>query len=157
MMKALGWFAAIIIIFGAIAALELNHFSMGVFNQAVQPTAKLYPITLDGAKVYVKLATTPEQQQQGLSNTSALEADNGMLFIFPRDGEYAFWMKDMNYSLDIIWIDSSGHVVYIAPDLSPQTYPQTFQSDKSARFVLEVNAGFAAQYGVRVGDVVRFR
>src|SRR5690242_15708811 len=106
MNSVLVWFAIIVLVFGGVAALELKHFSVGVFDQATLPTDTLYPIEIGGQQIYVKKADTPAKQQQGLSGTASLPLDQGMLFIFPKDGTYAFWMKDMNYSLDIIWIDS---------------------------------------------------
>ena len=75
-----------------------------------------------------------------------------MLFVFTEDGKYAFWMKDMQFSIDIIWLAADGTVVYIVPNLSPATYPQTYTPDTPARFVLEVPAGFVAAHSVRIGD-----
>ena len=157
MAKPLLWFGIVVLAFGAIAALEIQHFSIGVFDQSSLPTAQLSPVTLDGVQLYVTIADTPAKQAQGLSGTASLPQDDGMLFVFPVEGKYAFWMKDMNYSLDILWLDSSGRVVYIAPDLSPSTYPNNYAPNTPARFVLEVNAGFVAQHNVQVGDIVHFQ
>jgi len=157
MSKVLIWFGVIVLLFGGIAAYELRYFSSGVFNQAALPTETLRPLTIGGTTIYVKIADTPALQEHGLSDTASLPPDQGMLFVFPRSGIYAFWMKDMHYSLDMIWMDDNGKVIYIAPNVSPDTYPaQTFSSDKPAKYVLEVNAGFAAQHTVRIGDVAQF-
>jgi uncharacterized membrane protein (UPF0127 family) len=109
---------------------------------------------IGGQRVSVILATTQAQRAQGLSGTQPLKADEGMLFVFPQDGTYRFWMKDMNYSLDIIWIDADGRIVSIAPSLSPDTYPNSYGPDAPSRYVLEVSAGFAAAHSVKAGDAV---
>ncbi len=157
MSKIFGLFVVALLLFGGVAAYELRYFSTGVFDQSSLPTDQLYPMVIGGQQIYVKIADTPAKQQQGLSGTASLPQNQGMLFIFPSDGIYKFWMKDMNYPLDIIWLDSTAHVIYIAPDLAPNTYPQAFSSNTAARSVLEVHAGFAAQNNVQVGDVVHFQ
>ncbi|MDO8575927.1 MAG: DUF192 domain-containing protein, partial [bacterium] len=84
-----------------------------------------------------------------------LAADEGMLFVSPEDGGHAFWMKDMLFPIDILWISADGRVVYMAENVSPDTYPQSFRPDAPARYVLELPAGYAGAHGVSVGDVVR--
>jgi uncharacterized membrane protein (UPF0127 family) len=113
-------------------------------------------VMIGGEKVSVALAVTDAQRAQGLSGTAPLKADEGMLFVFPEDGLYRFWMKGMKYAIDIIWIDADGRIVYIAPSLSPDTYPNSYGPDVPSRYVLEVSAGFASAHAVRVGDRVGF-
>ena len=76
-------------------------------------------------------------------------------FVFPKDGIYAFWMKDMLFSIDILWLSARGSVVYMAQNVSPDTYPQSFQPEMLARYVLELPAGYVKEYNVVVGDIVR--
>jgi len=78
-----------------------------------------------------------------------------MLFVFPKDGKYAFWMKDMHFPIDIIWLSAEGSVVYMAQNVPPGSFPQTFRPDVLARYVLELPAGYAKEYNVVVGDIVR--
>ena len=113
-------------------------------------------ISVDGIALRVAVVDTPLTRQQGLSNIPSLKPDEGMLFIFEEDGQYSFWMKDMALSIDILWITSSGRVVFIAPAVSPDTFPQAFTSDSPARYVLEVPAGFATEHGIGVGSKVAF-
>ena len=149
-MKAVLWFGGLMAIFGAIIAFQLMHF--GDLTSSVAVLGPAYTVTLDGATVHVMLARTPAEQERGLGGRDSLAVDQGMLFVFPKDGEYAFWMKDMKFSIDILWLAQDGTVVYIVPNLSPSTYPQTFGPSKPARFVLEVPAGFVAAHWVQVGD-----
>ncbi len=64
-------------------------------------------------------------------------------------------MKDMRFSIDILWLSADGVVVHMAQNVSPSTYPQSFVPTKPARYVLEVLAGYAMEHGVAIGDVVR--
>jgi uncharacterized membrane protein (UPF0127 family) len=111
-------------------------------------------IVVNGTTLRVELATTTVAREQGLSGRASLAADEGMLFVFPTDGVYRFWMKEMNFPLDIIWISFSGEVVYIEPSLAPSTYPDSYGATTPARYVLEVNAGFAVSHALHIGDRV---
>lgn len=145
---------------------------LGISGYKTFPSTEIHPqssvsrtIQLRGQTVRVLLADTPETRQMGLSGRGRLAQDEGMLFIFSEDGTYAFWMKDMRFSIDILWLSASDRpsrdgsatatVVYIAPDVSPDTYPQGFVSTKLARYVLELPAGFVRENNVTIGDIVR--
>ncbi len=149
-MNALLWFGGIVLIFAGIVAFELAHFGdLATSNGAPTPP---YTLTLDGATVHVILAQTPADQERGLSGRDSLAADEGMLFVFPKDGTYSFWMKNMKFSIDIIWLSVEGRVVDIAANLSPGTYPRSFAPQRPSRFVLEVPAGFVEAHRVQIGD-----
>jgi len=108
----------------------------------------------------VDIALTPEAQQRGLSGREKLKEDEGMLFIFDHMDKYSFWMKDMNFPLDIIWIAGEDlrdlRVVYIKKDAKPESYPETFSPAKNAKYVLEVNALFSEKNNLKEGDKVEF-
>jgi uncharacterized membrane protein (UPF0127 family) len=78
-----------------------------------------------------------------------------MLFVFPEDGLYSFWMKDMLISIDILWISADGEIVHIVERVSPESYPEHFVSESPARYVLELPAGYVGSRGISVGDIVR--
>lgn len=151
--RALLWFAGLVALFAALVGFELVHFG-GLFNSENVPGPN-YTLTLDGASVHVTLARTPAELEEGLGSRNSLAPDEGMLFVFPEDGKYAFWMKDMSFSIDIIWLAADGKVVYVVPNLSPSTYPRNYTPPQPARFVLEVPAGWAAAHKVRIGDVAQ--
>ena len=113
-------------------------------------------VTVGGTSVSVTILDTDAERAQGLSNHPGLRPDEGMLFIFPQDGQYSFWMKDMLFSIDILWITAAGEIITIAPGVSPETFPRAFTSDSPARYVLEVPAGFVEAHGIKVGDTVSF-
>ena len=113
-------------------------------------------VELAGETIRVTVADSPEEREVGLSGREGLARDEGMLFIFPEDRKYAFWMKDMSFSLDILWLSAEGVVVDMQQGISPDTYPATFTPRTKARYVLELPAGWVKEYNVRVGDIARF-
>ena len=76
------------------------------------------------------------KQEKGLGDRKSLPTDEGMLFSFPGSARSCFWMKDMHFSLDMLWLNSARQVVYIQPDASPDTYPQTFCPSEPAQYVV---------------------
>jgi len=95
-----------------------------------------------------------DAQVKGLSGTDRLADNAGMLFWYDETAERCFWMKDMRYSLDIIWLDAQKKVVHVEPELAPNTYPNTYCAQ--ARYVIELNAGQAAGSGITKGQVLSF-
>jgi uncharacterized membrane protein (UPF0127 family) len=113
-------------------------------------------MNIDGAEITALVADTPALQRLGLGGRAGLATDQGMFFAFPTDQKYSFWMKDMRFSIDMIWISADGHIVHIAPSVSPDTYPTSFAPPSPARYVLEMTAGYAQAHHFKVGDVVHF-
>ena len=112
-------------------------------------------IQLGGQTVHVDVADTPALREKGLGGRAGLAEGQGMLFVFQQDGLYAFWMKDMSFAIDIIWLNSDGKIVYRAQSVSPDTYPQAFRPDSPSRYVVELPAGFAKEYNLHIGDQVQ--
>lgn len=115
-----------------------------------------WPITIGDKVIYARIADTDVSRMKGLSGTSQLGDSEGMLFIFDTPGRWGMWMKDMRYSLDMVWMDSNKNIVYIAENVSPSTYPKSFSPDSDALYVLELPAGFVAAHHVTRGQVVGF-
>jgi uncharacterized membrane protein (UPF0127 family) len=84
--------------------------------------------------------------------------NHGMLFTFQTESPWGFWMKDMRFSLDIIWFNSNRQVVFIEQNLPPCTPQQCpiYVPTAGATYVLEVNAGFVNAHGVSLGDTFNF-
>jgi uncharacterized membrane protein (UPF0127 family) len=104
----------------------------------------------------VEIADTPETMTRGLSGRVRLAEGTGMLFVLPEESFAAFWMKDMTFSIDIVWINSEKKIIHIEPGVSPETFPKSFSAEQKALYVLELPAGFAQKINLRVGDSVRF-
>lgn len=112
-----------------------------------------YPtLTLGDTEIKLELAQTDEEQELGLSYRESLPAETGMLFVYTQDTRPSFWMKGMNFPLDIIWLDQNWQIVGYERNVSPDTYPQTFPAPAPIRYVLEVNAGFVDKHSLKVGD-----
>lgn len=92
-------------------------------------------------------------RKRGLSGYPSLAPNEGMLFVFPESGIYGMWMKDMQFAIDIIWLDEEFRVVHIQEDARPESYPETFRSTEPALFVLEASSGFVANRGISIGDI----
>jgi len=112
-------------------------------------------IRIAGRSVKVSIADTPASRERGLGGRAGLGPDEGMLFVFPEDGRHAFWMKDMRFSIDIVWLSADGYVIAIAPSVSPKTYPHSFAPQTPARYVVELPAGFSERYDLRAGDKIQ--
>jgi uncharacterized membrane protein (UPF0127 family) len=79
-----------------------------------------------------------------------------MLFVFDRPDTYSFWMKDMNFPIDIIWLSSDMKVVYTKKNARPELYPEIYIPKEKAKYVLEVVAGFSDKNNLQEGDSVLF-
>lgn len=104
----------------------------------------------------VAISDTETQRELGLSGTQPLSDNEGMLFVFQNPDTYGFWMKDMNYPLDIIWIDKHKTIVKIFDEVSPNSYPKIFYPDDPSLYVLEVKSGTSKKFFLNKGDVVDF-
>ena len=120
--------------------------------QSPSPALLRGSVAIDGTTLAVEVVRTPAEQRQGLSGRPTLPEGKGMLFIFDHPDRYAFWMPDMHFAIDIIWIGSDGHIVDIASNVSPESYPKTFTPNKAAQYALEVPAGSASRHGWHIGD-----
>ncbi len=109
-------------------------------------------VTSTGAHRFsIEIADDPVERARGLMFREEMARDHGMLFDFGREDDQAFWMKNTPLSLDMIFIGADGTVVSIAPDTTPFS-TESVPSEGPARFVLEVNAGVAADIGLAPGD-----
>lgn len=111
-------------------------------------------ISINNVDIPVTIADTPQEQEQGLSGTESLAQNAGKLFVFKDIGSYGFWMKDMNYSIDIIWIDQNLKIIGISRDLKPETYPEIFYPPSDVKYVLEVNSGFSTMNNISINQLV---
>jgi uncharacterized protein len=143
---------AILIIFGA-TALFLYVTYWDDVRYAIFGDEPSHTIYISSAAIDVTVADEPEERIQGLSGVKKLKDFEGKLFIFDTDGKHGIWMKDMLFPIDIIWIDKNLKVVHIEENALPSSYPNTvFAPPVDARFVLEMNAYFAASIKIAVGD-----
>jgi len=117
-------------------------------------------VRIAGTPVSVDVADSPELRDLGLSGRPDITNLQGMWFVFDTPQRYGFWMKDMNFPIDIIWVNNN-RVVEITTNIQPQpgvtddnliTYAPTSPVDR----VLELRAGWADRHGLSIGDPVEF-
>lgn len=129
-------------------------------STVLAPTAAgglpLVSMRVGDTTVQAEVARTAEQQHLGLGERDSLPADHGMLFVFPNPDRYQFWMKGMRFPLDFLWIGDDGTVREVTasapaqPGVADDKLP-LYRPQDAVRYVLEVNAGFAADHGVGAG------
>ncbi len=114
-------------------------------------------LTVGQASFIVDIARTPSQRALGLSGRLSMNKDQGMLFVFDQPNQRSFWMKDMHFPLDFIWI-RGGRVVETSLNVLPPDQtggePMVISPSEKVDRVLEVNAGSVSMYGIKVGDIV---
>lgn len=118
----------------------------------------LSSVLINNKKIAVEIAKTPAEQATGLGFRDFLGKDSGMLFIFEEKVSVKFWMKDMKFPIDIIWI-SGDKIAGIAENVQPPTGAAdenltVYSPPEPVDYVLEVNAGFAAENGIKTGDKI---
>ena len=112
-------------------------------------------VLVDNVRVTVEIANTYESRASGLMFRDPLPENHGMLFVFDNQGNYPFWMMNMKFNLDIIWMDSKGEVVYVAKNVPPCGVPcSTVDPQINAKYVLEVNAGFVDKHQIDNGSII---
>ena len=140
-----------------VAVLVLGSFYLFLQKPASTKYQNLSRISVGEAEFIVRTADSEARRQQGLSGTKSLGAREGMLFIFEEPATEGFWMKDMSYPIDIIWIDAFGRVVGVEREVLPDSYPDIFYPPSEILYALEVNAGVAERQNIGIGDVLEFK
>jgi uncharacterized protein len=121
-----------------------------------RPAVILQPRTGRPVAVYVEVSDTPDTQTRGLMYRTSLAPDDGMIFLFDREQNHSFWMKNTSLPLDMIFISRDRRIVGIHPNAEPFSL-KPIDVGAPSRAVLEVNAGFAAAHGLAAGDPVTYR
>jgi uncharacterized membrane protein (UPF0127 family) len=166
----------IVAIFSFIAACAIVFFIQDIFFKAASPisshmgsgvpaplviagvtitSANSFGWSLPSQTMTLLVASTRAEQEHGLSDVPYLASTTGMLFVFDKPDDYGFWMKDMEFPLDIIWLDQSFKIIHIEHDLSPSTYPNVFYPGSPAKYVIEVNAGIAQKFSLAIGETMQ--
>ncbi|HJP80894.1 MAG TPA: DUF192 domain-containing protein [Candidatus Saccharimonadales bacterium] len=110
-----------------------------------------------GDGVYkARVANTDTSRTAGLSDTPSLRQDEALLMVYPNDDKHPIWMKEMNYPLDIVWLNKDKKVVYIVKNAPPDSYPEKFEPKEPARYVLELPAGAVSEKTISIGISAAF-
>ncbi len=146
-------FAVILVIFAGVVFFQFRTNPRTTASNSPTSTVKINNHTFK-----VELAMTPKEQQIGLSDHESLPQDQGMLFLFEEPGLYSFWMKNMKFPIDIIFIqeDTVVSVTKNAEPLEPEDTadPVIITPESEIDTVLEVNSGLSDKYNIKKGDKV---
>lgn len=104
-----------------------------------------------GDKVYnVEIARTEEEKMKGLQGKTSLASDEGMLFIYEEPDTVAFWMKDTDIPLDIVFIDEDEEVISVKQGIPND---ETLLEENDVMYVLEVNQNSGIQPGDELDEI----
>jgi uncharacterized membrane protein (UPF0127 family) len=155
-----------LIIIGVIAALLVGG-SEKPKSQAKTPTEvadtecgpyrKDGIVTINGHRINVEIAYDDKAKTKGLSGRPCIGSNWGMLFDFSQDGQYAIWMKDMKFPIDVIWISSEHNVSAVEVNFTPSSYPEKRANQQPARYVLELKANQSKEFDINLGTLVHFQ
>jgi len=148
-----------ILVFVFVALVALLYF----FSQK-QPLLKTTEVVfLKGntelTKVKAEVVNTPQQMAKGLMFRESLSTNKAMLFVYTDEQIRSFWMKNMNFDIDIIFLDKNRNIVSIkekAPACKTLTCPH-YSSALPAMYAVEVISGFAGEFNLKIGDKVFFK
>jgi len=137
--------ASVLVCLGLVAGFFLWRSS---YKNKIEPNQ----ILIRGHVFKTEIVTTDDDKQKGLGGRKSICNDCGMLFVFARPAEYTFWMKDMLFALDILWL-RDDKIVFIEKNVAPN-FLGTMKPSSEASRVLELNAGNVDKFGIVVGDSV---
>ena len=130
----------VVVLFCGTLLLLANNQKKGVFD-----------IQLGDERIKVWIVESEKERSRGLSGIEEMSVD-GMLFVFQKETVPLFWMKEMNFPIDIIWINSQREVVEITDNIYPETYPEIFSPLAAVQYVIEVDAGWCKEHKIKKGD-----
>ncbi|MEK7518109.1 MAG: DUF192 domain-containing protein [Patescibacteria group bacterium] len=150
MKKILAAFAVLLIVIAG-GLLAQNYFkTQNIFQ--IQKNSKA---TINNNAFQLIVVNTPKEMEIGLSETTSLPQDKGMLFLFKSPGYHSFWMKNMKIPIDIIFINKDK-IVTIFSKVNPPSNesPTIYRPDEPSDKVLEINSGLSEKYDFKKGDKV---
>jgi|GEM_PF-392092 len=108
---------------------------------------------------YAEITQSVEDLETGLMFRKYLDQDRGMLFVFPNEGKYSFWMKNTLIPLDLIWINANKEVVSLVKNAQPcrENICTSIIPNQKASYVLELNAGTVEKINLKIGDKITFK
>jgi len=133
----------------ALLSITIIAIFIATINPEVGPQMNIKRLDLR-----LEIADTQERRNQGLSNRVSLDENAGMLFVFDQLGQPGFWMKDMHFPLDFIWMNEEYEIVDIDGYVRPESYPELFRPVSAVKYVLEVNAGYVERKKIKIGDTL---
>lgn len=154
--------AAAVLFVGALGVIGARQYRQSYTQQPYiqgQSSDCSSTVTIREKQLCVEIMDTDAKRQQGLSGRDPLPENTGMLFLFPKTAKHSFWMKDMKFALDFLWIRES-RIVDITQNVpppkpgTPLSKLEHYAPSEDVDAVLEVPAGTVASFGIATGDAV---
>ena len=133
-------FALAMVVLGSLTLLSSGASSSGSLVTANGPVS-----------IVIEVAETEKEREVGLMNRNSMPADQGMLFDFKETRLVTMWMKNTYIPLDMVFMDEGGKVTHVAANAQPLDL-SIISSRGPVRYVLELNGGAAARFGIKPGD-----
>lgn len=154
-------FIVVLLVFGR------SYSSMNFVDQSTpnaSPSKRLsgnVAVSVRNLNIDAQIAAKASDRKKGLGGRDSLPLNQGLLFVFDIKGPYVFWMKDVKFAIDIIWMDENKRIVDILASVPPEPKKSDSQLIRykprgDALYVLETNAGIASLNGLQIGDQVGF-
>ncbi len=123
-------------------------------TKSIQRAEIVFP---NSERIYAELAVTQKQKRQGLSGRESMLVSEGMLFMYGTEEKPSYWMKDMHFPIDIIWL-RNGEIIDIHKNLQPESPARTLYTPSEAiDQVLEVNSGLVEEFQLKEGELLDIR
>lgn len=107
-------------------------------------------IHVAGEQFITEVASTPMAHQRGLSGRDSLAQNHAMLFTFETEGTQCFWMQDMRFNIDMVWLDGQNRIAAIEQNVAPGSYPKNFCHE--GKSVIEFTEGTTERLHLNIGD-----
>lgn len=123
-----------------------------------KPSVKYTNVKVGDTKIRAEIADNLISRTKGLMFRKTLPEDEGMLFTFNQEGYHSFWMMNMSFPIDMIWINKEKEVVDMVKDAQPcKLICPVYRPKEKAFYVLEVNSNFTERHGVKIGTSLEFQ
>lgn len=126
-----------------------------ISNKPEEETQTTTQIFLPNTTLTATILDTDASREKGLSGLTGLKKDKAVIMVFNQPGRYGIWMKEMDFPIDVIWLNQDKKIVHLVSNMTPDSYPKTFIPPLEAQFIIEANVGTIAKNNLKVGETVR--
>jgi len=118
---------------------------------------KYTTVKINKNSIRAEIADNFIMKTKGLMFRKSLPKNEGMLFVFDKEGYHSFWTLNMRFPIDIIWINKEKKIVHIVKDAKPSGFiSNSYTTEEKAKYVLEVNANFTTKNKIKIGTKLNF-
>lgn len=138
------------LVFLTIVSAVLLALGFGIYQRSGSATS----LRIANHRFSVEFARTDAERMRGLSGRPSLSAQQSMIFVSSTSYRQCFWMKDMQFPIDMVWLDSQKRITAIESNVDPKSFPASYCHE--GQYVVELAAGTAVKHGLKTGDLATF-